>query len=77
MKSDAEGSAAFYGITNSDYLEYRGKLYSDAIRDPIVRQRLERAASLEEINKIIKAEVDEKLKIYREVHGLDENGNKK
>ena len=40
MKSDAEGSAAFY-IIDSDYLSYRQKFNSDAMKDPTRLTRLE------------------------------------
>ncbi len=77
MKSDAEGSAAFY-IIDSGYLSYRQKLNSDAaMNDSLIIKHLEDGLSLEEIGELIKAEIEPKLKNYREEHGLDENGAKK
>ena len=81
MNSKAEGSATFY-IIDSGYLEYRQKLNSeaasDAASDPIIMKRLEDGdLSLQEFFGLIKAEIEPKLKIYREEHGLDENGAKK
>ena len=77
IKSDVVGSAAFY-IIDSDYLSYRHKLNSDAMKDPLRLKRLEDGSlSIEEFKKLIKAEVEPKLKIYREEHGLDVNGAKK
>lgn len=77
MNSKAEGSAAFY-ITDKGYLKYRLELNSEAMSDPIMKKRLDDGElSFEEYLALIKADVEPKLKAYREEHGLDENGIKK
>jgi len=76
MTSDANSSGANAKayIIDSDYLRYRLELVRDAMTDPIIKKRLESAQSMEAYNDILKAEIQDKLRIYRDDNNLDENG---
>ena len=77
MNPKEEGSAASY-ITDSGYLKFRLELKSEAMSDPIMQKRLEDGElSFEKYSGLISAEIEPKLRAYREKHGLDENGAKK
>ena len=73
----SEGANAQAYIADSDYVNYRQQLVADTLNDPKIKERIKRARSIEEINEILKVEVEEKLKIYREEHELDDNGSPK
>ena len=72
MNSNA-ANASYY-IADRDYLIYRHRLTRKAVDGLIEKRRLDSSISVEELNKILKAEVEKKLEIYREGNGLDENG---
>ena len=61
-------------IADSDYLKYRQQLVANALNDPTIKERINNARTIDEINEILKMETEEKLKKYREEHGLDVNG---
>jgi len=74
--ADNSQTAATY-IAASDYVSYRQQLVGDALNDPVIKKRIKNARSIEEINEILRAEIEVKLRKYRNEHGLDENGESK
>ena len=71
----ASGTSEY--IADGAYLKYRMELVQEALNNPLIAQRIQNAQSMEEVNDILKIELEDKLKKYREENGLDENGASK
>ena len=73
----AAGANASSYIADSEYVKYRMELLQEALNNPLIVERIQNAKSIEEANNVLKLELEDKLKKYREENGLDENGAKK
>ena len=75
--ASASGANASAYNADSAYLKYRMELVQEALNNPLLAQRIQNAQSVEEVNDILKIELEDKLRKYREENGLDENGASK